>query len=222
MDRPFILHVDEHLVVIDKPAGLPAVPGRAPGLQDCAASRVQALHPDARVVHRLDMATSGLMLMARGADAQRALGAAFEQRRIAKRYTALAHGHVEAVTGEIDLPLAADWPRRPRQKVDLTSGKPSTTRWRVVAEPTGAPGPSAPYDAAEGPSTRLELEPLTGRTHQLRVHLAAIGHPLLGDTLYAPPEVQARAPRLCLHASRLVLAHPATGLTLAFDSLAEF
>ncbi len=197
-----LLHLDEACVVVDKPAGLLSVPGRGPDKQDCAARRVQAGVPDALVVHRLDMATSGLWLMARGLPMQRAFSRAFEQRDADKRYVAVVAGRLAAPDtadgwGEIDLPLAADWPRRPMQKVDPQAGRPSQTRWRVLAH--------------EGDNTRLELAPLTGRSHQLRVHLLALGHPILGDALYAPPEVQARSPRLLLHACRLSLPDPLGG-----------
>ncbi len=205
-----ILHVDAALLVVVKPSGLPAVPGRAEGLADCVASRLQARYADARVVHRLDMATSGLMLMARGADAQRELSRQFAQRTVAKTYIALVNGRPAADHGEIDLPLAADWPARPKQKVDLEHGKPSLTCWRVLD-----------HDAARDVS-RLELTPVTGRSHQLRVHLQALGHPILGDALYAPPEVQALAPRLLLHASRLTCSHPVTGETLRFSAAPPF
>jgi tRNA pseudouridine32 synthase / 23S rRNA pseudouridine746 synthase len=204
----FVLHADEAWIVVDKPAGLPAVPGRTADLQDCAAARVQAAYPDALVVHRLDMATSGLLLFARGPAVQRRLGAAFERREVAKRYVAVVSGTPPADAGTIDLPLAADWPHRPRQRVDAARGKPALTRWRVIERHVA--------------SARLELTPSTGRTHQLRVHLAGIGHPILGDTLYAPPAVQALAPRLLLHASGLELAHPRTGAPCRFDSSAPF
>lgn len=208
-----VVHADAALLVLCKPSGLPAVPGRGAALQDCLARRVQRRFADALVVHRLDMATSGLMLMARGAAAQRTLSIAFERREVEKRYVASVAGMLAAPDGgwgEIDLPLAADWPQRPRQKVDFESGKASLTRYRVVAR-----------DEAAG-TTHVELQALTGRTHQLRVHLAAIGHPIIGDTLYAPPAVQALAPRLALHASALELAHPASGEWLAFTSAASF
>ena len=209
---PSVLHADEACLVLDKPSGLLSVPGRGADKQDCLSGRAQACWPDALVVHRLDMATSGLFLMARGLAMQRILSRAFERREVSKRYVAVVSGHpaapdTEDGRGLIDLPLAADWPRRPLQKVDA-QGRPSQTRWRVLGR--------------EGANTRLELEPLTGRSHQLRVHLQALGHPILGDTLYAPPEVQAEAPRLLLHASRLQLAHPATGDTLALVSPAPF
>jgi tRNA pseudouridine32 synthase/23S rRNA pseudouridine746 synthase len=207
---PHLLHADAHCIVALKDSGLLAVPGRGEHGQDCLAARVQAVHADALVVHRLDMATSGLMLFARGADAQRALSRAFAARTVHKRYVAVVAGRLSADAGEIDLPLAADWPNRPRQQVDLAHGKPSLTRWRVLA-----------VDTAQD-TTRLELEPVTGRAHQLRVHLRAIGHPILGDALYAPPAVCARAGRLLLHASGLAFAHPASGAALQFESAPPF
>jgi tRNA pseudouridine32 synthase/23S rRNA pseudouridine746 synthase len=203
-----ILHADDALVVIDKPAGLLAVPGRGDDKRDSASLRVQARFADARVVHRLDLSTSGLMVFGRGAAAQRALSMAFERREVDKRYVAVVAGRVVDDAGEIDLPLAVDWPNRPRQQVDAAHGKPSLTRWRVLARESGR--------------TRLELAPVTGRSHQLRVHLLAIGHPIVGDPLYGPAPLQAAAPRLLLHACRLTLAHPATGQRIGFDSPPPF
>jgi tRNA pseudouridine32 synthase/23S rRNA pseudouridine746 synthase len=200
------------LVVIDKPAGLPAVPGRAPGLQDCIASRVQACYADALVVHRLDMATSGLILLARGAEMHRRLSLAFEQRTVGKRYVALAHGHLADDAGEIDLPLAGDWENRPRQIVDPVRGRRALTRYRVLAR-TG--------DGA-GATTRIALEPVTGRSHQLRVHLLSLGHPIVGDPLYAPPESAQDHARMHLHATRITFIHPATRLPVVFDSPPPF
>jgi len=211
-----VLYRDDFLVAVDKPAGLLSVPGRGADKQDCAAARVQALHAQARVVHRLDMATSGLLLLALGAEAQRRLGNAFARRQVAKRYVAVVHGRLPAPAGEIDLPLAADWPNRPRQKVDRERGKPSLTRWRVLDS-----------DPARD-TTVLELEPVTGRSHQLRVHLLAIGHPIVGDALYAPAVPSASAtsavpsPRLLLHATLLALRHPVTGEPLRFESPPSF
>ena len=204
------VHVDAHCIIAVKPSGLLSVPGRGEHGQDCLAARVQAEFGDALVVHRLDMSTSGLMLFARGAAAQRALSAAFAARAVHKRYVAIVHGRVGDERGEIDLPLLADWPNRPKQKVDRDTGKPSLTRWRVLA-----------FDTARH-ATRLELEPVTGRAHQLRVHLVAIGHPILGDALYAPPEVLVQADRLLLHASSLRFAHPATGESIVLESAAPF
>lgn len=202
-----ILHADAALVVAVKPAGLLAVPGRGAHLADCLASRVQARFPDARIVHRLDMATSGLMAFARGREAERCLSIAFQRRQGGKEYEAVVAGRMAETAGRIDLPLVADWPNRPRQKVDFERGKPSLTHFRVLtAEPDGA--------------TRAALTPVTGRSHQLRVHLAAIGHPILGDALYAPHE--APASRLMLHAARLVLPHPLTGEPMEFTNPAPF
>ncbi len=205
-----IVHADAHCLVAIKPSGLLSVPGLGVGGNDCLAARVRAEFTDALVVHRLDMATSGLMLFARGAAAQRSLSIAFAAREVHKRYVAIASGHMAEEQGEIDLPLAADWPNRPRQKVDRADGKPSLTRWRVLTS-----------DAAAD-TTRLALEPVTGRAHQLRVHLLAIGHPIVGDALYAPADVLARSTRLMLHASSLSFAHPASGEPLAFESVAPF
>jgi tRNA pseudouridine32 synthase/23S rRNA pseudouridine746 synthase len=197
-----VIYQDEALLAVDKPAGLLAVPGRGADKQDCLAARVQSRWPDARVVHRLDMATSGLMLFARGAELQRRLSHDFAARRIEKHYVAVVDGRLPAAAGRIEMPLAADWPRRPLQKVDADLGKPSQTDWQVLS-----------YDATRQ-ATRLALQPLTGRTHQLRVHLQAIGHPILGDVLYAPPAVRVRAERLLLHACELRLAHPCSGVEL--------
>lgn len=199
-----IVHADDWRVVADKPSGLLSVPGRGEHKQDCASTRVQALYPDALIVHRLDQATSGLIVFARGEAMQRALSEAFAARLVDKRYEAVVQGIVEQDRFEIDLPLLVDWPNRPRQKIDPAFGKPSLTRVRMLHR-----------DAAGG-VTRVELEPVTGRSHQLRVHLLAAGHPILGDALYAPPDVLARAPRLLLHARELhlpaVLDAPALSL----------
>lgn len=203
-----VVHADAFLLVLDKPSGLLSVPGRGPDKADCLAARAQAQYPDALVVHRLDMDTSGLMLMARGAAMQRALSKAFVARAVTKRYVAVVAGRLamqEGDWGTIDLPLICDWPNRPRQIVDHARGKPSVTRWRVLG-----------YD---GETTRVELEPVTGRSHQLRVHLAALGYPILGDPLYGDA---ARSSRLLLHASALRLAHPASGAECAFDSPPPF
>ncbi len=205
-----VLYADAHCIVAIKPSGQLSVPGRGEHGQDCLAVQVKALFDDALVVHRLDMATSGLMLFARGADAQRRLSQAFAQRKVHKRYVAIVAGGVAPAQGEIDLPLIADWPNRPRQMVDLARGKPSLTRYRMLT-----------IDA-ERDITRLELEPVTGRGHQLRVHLLAIGHPILGDALYAPPDIQARSDRLLLHAASLGFVHPVSAEALQFESIAPF
>ncbi len=204
-----LVYLDEHLLLVSKPAGLLAVPGRGEDKQDCLSTRLQAQVPGALVVHRLDMATSGLMLMARSAAVQRALSLAFEQGRIHKLYEAVVHGHLSAdsESHEIDLPVGADWPRRPRQQVDHTHGKPSRTRWRWLAH--------------EGPHSRVQLEPLTGRTHQLRVHMQAMGHAIVGDALYAADGGDS-APRLLLHARELSLAHPVSAQALCFSDPTPF
>lgn len=183
-----LLFVNDTLLAIDKPAGLLSVPGRGPDKQDCAWHRLQEVHPEALVVHRLDQATSGLLLFARHAQAQRALSHAFELRQVHKRYQAIVWGEVADNHGLIDLPLAADWPNRPRQQVCFARGRPSQTRWRCVSRSQGR--------------SRLILEPLTGRAHQLRVHLLALGHPIVGDSLY---DAQRPAPRLMLHAEHVSL-----------------
>lgn len=210
-----LVHADDNLLVLNKPSGLLSVPGRGEDKQDCLSRRVQQRYPEALIVHRLDMATSGLMLMARSPDIQRALGRSFEQREIHKTYLAVVDGCLTPAAspdgwGLIDLPIAADWLRRPLRVIDAAQGKPSQTRWRVLA-----------FDAATH-STRVALEPVTGRSHQLRVHLQALGHPILGDRLYAPEAVQAKAARLLLHASRLQLTHPASGHALTFESAPDF
>ncbi len=211
-----LLYVDDHLLVLIKPSGLHAVPGRGEDKQDCLSGRAQACFPDALVVHRLDRDTSGLMLMARGAQVQRTLNIAFAERQVHKRYVAVVEGALAAPDsedgwGRIELSIFLDWPNRPRRIIDPVHGKPSVTRWRVL-EPM--PGPT--------PATRVELEPVTGRSHQLRVHLRAIGHPILGDTLYGSPEAQGRADRLLLHAHELAFAHPVTGEMLRFSAPAPF
>jgi tRNA pseudouridine32 synthase / 23S rRNA pseudouridine746 synthase len=205
-----LLHADAALIVADKPSGLLAVPGRGEALQDCLARRVQARFADARVVHRLDMATSGLMLFARGPVAQRDLARAFEQRHVFKRYEAIVEGRVAEDHGEIDLPLICDWPRRPKQRVDPILGKPSLTRWRVLSRD------------AQRNTTRLALEPVTGRSHQLRVHLQAIGHAIVGDALYADAPMLAPAQRMMLHACAITLPHPLTGTAMGFQSAVPF
>ena len=208
-----LLHQDDALLVLNKPSGLLSVPGRGEDKQDCLSARVQAEFSDALVVHRLDMATSGLLLMARGLTAQRALNAAFENRLIQKRYVACVAGHLpmDPHWQTIDLPILVDWPNRPMRTIH-PQGQASVTRWRCIANA---------IPALKGTS-RLELEPLTGRSHQLRVHLQALGHPIAGDRLYAPTDVQALAPRLLLHACALTFPHPLSGEILTFDCPADF
>ena len=206
-------YIDDALLVAEKPAGLLSVPGRSAENQDCVVARLQAVYADALTVHRLDQVTSGLLLHARGKDMQVALSMQFEKRQVGKRYEAIVQGLLEDGAGEVDLPLIVDWPNRPKSKVDFEIGKPSHTRWRVlsVAEVPGL-----------GPCARLALQPVTGRSHQLRVHLLALGHPILGDDLYAQGPALAASPRLLLHATRLCLPHPATGQMAEWHSPAPF
>ncbi|MBB3175695.1 RluA family pseudouridine synthase [Variovorax sp. Sphag1AA] len=206
-----VVHEDSHLLVLDKPAGLLCVPGRGEDKQDCLSARAQRRWPDALVVHRLDMATSGLVLMARSLEMQRALGDLFAGRQVKKRYEAIVDGSmpVRDEWSLIDAPLMADWPRRPLQKIDA-AGKPSQTHWRVKQL------------LPERNATHVWLEPLTGRSHQLRVHLLSIGHPILGDALYGTDDIRARAPRLLLHATMLEFAHPIDGRMCRFESAPPF
>lgn len=212
-----VIYADDALLVLDKPAGLLSVPGRGPDKQDCLSVRVQSCYPEALVVHRLDMATSGLLLMARSPAAQRQLQKAFANQQIHKRYEAMVDGLMTLPQTtqhegwrDIHLPIFFNWPDRPRRNIDLIHGRPSTTRWRLLSINTRAQ------------TSHLELAPITGRTHQLRVHMQAIGHPILGDALYAPPAVRDKSERLLLHASRLELQHPYSLQPLRFDSPAAF
>lgn len=200
-----LIYCDGSLLVADKPAGMLSVPGRGADRQDCFSARIRQEYPDALVVHRLDMATSGLMLFARGVEMQRRLSQMFREREVVKRYVAVVAGKLDTA-GEIELPLAADWPNRPKQKVDHASGKPSLTRYRLLK-----------HDV-DTQTSRIELEPVTGRTHQLRVHLATTGHPIIGDALYGGRA----SPRLLLHASLLNFAHPLGGERLTIASEPAF
>ncbi|WP_405048408.1 RluA family pseudouridine synthase [Rhodoferax sp.] len=212
-----LVYEDDTLLVLDKPSGLLSVPGRGQDKQDCLSSRVQRHYPDASIVHRLDMGTSGLMVMARSATAQRMLNDAFAHRMVRKRYEAVVEGVVvppvsaiDNLWQEINLPIALDWPNRPLRVIDSLLGKPSQTRWQVMS-----------VNLTSGTS-RLKLEPLTGRSHQLRVHLMAIHHPILGDHLYAPANVAAKSDRLLLHATTLELTHPISQQCMRFTSAAPF
>lgn len=209
-----IVHVDDALIVLDKPAGLLSVPGRGPENQDCLSARVQAQYPDALVVHRLDMGTSGLLVMARGLRAQRFLSDAFARRLTKKKYVAMVQGLLRPPSAqwqEIDAPLMVDWPRRPRSKVDHEAGKPSLTRWRCpdAAHPCDGWVPTGWCPAAA--HTLVDLQPVTGRSHQLRVHMQTLGHAIAGDNLYGDDDNQRMASRLLLHAYFLEIPHPDTG-----------
>ena len=202
------IYEDEHLLVLNKPSGLLSVPGRGPDKQDCLSKRVQDIYTDALVVHRLDQDTSGLLIMARGIESQRHISRLFETRQVHKRYVAVVAGHPDATPqnaegwSTIEGPILLDWERRPIHIIH-PDGKPSKSHWRYLERGTVA--------------SLIELEPVTGRTHQLRVHMQSIGHPMLGDTLYAPPDVLALSPRLLLHARYLAFAHPFTEQPLTFD-----
>lgn len=205
------IHLDPDLIVVSKPPGLLSVPGRGPDKQDCLWTRVQTTHPQALVVHRLDQATSGLMLFAQHPQVHRQLSMAFEARQVHKKYLAWVEGRLPMHSDwqTIDLPILLDWPNRPVHIID-PAGKPSQTRWRCIQH------------HVEHPASLLELQPLTGRTHQLRLHLKALGHPIWGDALYAPAPVQARASRLMLHATELRLVHPVTQETMHWVSAPDF
>lgn len=206
MSTPHIWYADEWLVVAEKPADVLAVPGRGEAGRDHFWGRVQALYPDALVVHRLDMATSGLFALARGPEMQRRMNRLFAERRVHKTYQALVEGQLAGDAGEIHAPLICDWPNRPRQIVDPVRGKPAHTHWRVLERLPAC--------------TRLALEPVTGRSHQLRVHLQSIGHPIRGDTLYNQ-DAQTSS-RMALHAAALAFAHPHTGQACRFTSPVPF
>ncbi len=201
-----LIYLDAALLVVNRPAGLLAVPGRGAEKRDCLARRVQAAFPEALIVHRLDLATSGLLVLARTKEMQRRLSRLFAGRQVDKRYLAVVSGSLPTLAGQIDLPLGADWSDRPRQKVDRLAGKPALTRYQVLS------------DDPAGHTSRLALWPATGRTHQLRVHLQAIGHPIVGDALYAG----AAAERLLLHAEELAFAHPGSAQAMRFCCPAPF
>ena len=199
-----VLYHDDALLVVDKPSGLLSVPGRGENKQDCLLSRVNVEYDDALTVHRLDMETSGVIVFARNKEIHRKLSGLFEQREVQKRYIAIVDGRIKDAAGKINLPLICDWPNRPRQIVDHVQGKPSVTRYKVLSR------------NIEENTTRVELEPETGRSHQLRVHLQSLGHPILGDRLYANKQQQSKAPRLLLHALSLGFIHPVTSEPLRF------
>ena len=200
-----LIYADEFLLAVGKPAGLLSVPGRGEDKIDSLATRVRAEYPDALVAHRLDRDTSGLILFPQGADMHRRISMMFEKREMQKSYVAVVMGKLEPGQGEVNMPLMVDWPNRPRQMVDAATGKPSLTRYQVLS-----------YDAASNTS-RVSLEPITGRTHQLRVHMSASGHPILGDTLYGG-NADGWTERLLLHAHTLDFRHPVTGESLSLVS----
>ncbi|MBK0326278.1 RluA family pseudouridine synthase [Rhodobacteraceae bacterium F11138] len=202
-----VLHEDAQLVAVNKPHGLLSVPGRGPHLADCLLSRLQAVFPEVLVVHRLDRDTSGVMVFALTPHAQRHLGRQFEQRQARKTYVARLAGELQPDTGTVDLPLIVDWPNRPRQMVCHDTGKPAETEWRVLRRRAGV--------------TRVRLMPKTGRTHQLRVHMAALGHPILGDPLYAQG-ADADHDRMMLHSEELRIKHPESGASMKLRRVPDF
>jgi tRNA pseudouridine32 synthase/23S rRNA pseudouridine746 synthase len=213
-----VLFSDAFLVVVDKASGLLSVPGIGPEKADCLVSRLQGAFPGARIVHRLDRDTSGVIALARDAETHRQLSMAFEARRVDKSYEALVAGHLAADRGTVDLPLRKEALGSARQIVHETEGKPSLTHFEVLSRGAFAAGPAgAPPDW-----TRVRLEPKTGRSHQLRVHMLALGHPILGDELYGSPETLRASPRLCLHARTLAFEHPRTGERVAFEAPCPF
>jgi tRNA pseudouridine32 synthase/23S rRNA pseudouridine746 synthase len=207
LDPLVILHEDAHVIVVDKPAGLLSVPGRGEHLADCLISRVQVAFPDALLVHRLDRDTSGVMIFALTGFAQREISKQFEERRTKKTYVARVHGRMTEKTGTVDLPLIVDWPNRPLQKVCHDTGKSAQTDWRVLK--------------VSNEETRVRLSPKTGRSHQLRVHMLALGHPILGDPFYASGSALDH-PRLMLHSQELRINHPETGQGIKFRAPPPF
>ncbi len=200
-----ILHEDDEMLIVDKPTGLLSQAGMRPELADCQESRAREYCPTISLVHRLDRDTSGILIFAKNPKSHRHLGLQFERRHLSKRYVAMVWGIVAEDTGLIDAPMRSDWPNRPMQKICET-GKPAQTEWTVSKR--------------NAETTRLDLNPLTGRTHQLRVHLLSIGHPIMGDVLYAPPE--AAADRLHLHATEMTIRHPVGGAPLTISSPCPF
>ena len=216
-----LVYCDESLLVVNKPAGLLSVPGRGLEKSDSLAARVQKEFPDARSVHRLDMGTSGLLVFARGADMHQRLSCLFSERAVKKCYIAIVSGRIGITAGEVDLPLASDWPNRPRQKVDFAIGKPSLTRYVLLDYFKYPTRVSMHQGEGDLSASRVELEPVTGRTHQLRVHMAAIGHPVLGDELYGG-NIGNNTERLLLHARALSFVHPLRDELLTLTSEAPF
>src|SRR5690554_6275806 len=203
-----ILHEDDDIVVFDKPSGLLSVPGKDPALADSLQTRALERFPGAGTIHRLDKDTSGLIVMARHKAAHGHIGKQFENRQTSKTYIARVWGEVAEDEGLVDLPLATDWENKPRQRVDYERGRASQSRWQVIGRENGI--------------TRVALTPITGRTHQLRVHMKEIGHPILGDPFYATGDALAAADRLQLHASELGFRHPIGGAPVTFRSDAPF
>lgn len=205
-----IIYADPFIVIANKAPGLLTVPGRGPEKQDCLIKRLLSKYPNSRIVHRLDQPTSGIVICPQGYEALRFIAKQFEAREVQKSYVAVVAGLVEKDCGEINLPLICDWPNRPRQMVDFEQGKSATTHYTVLQR-----------DKVNN-CTRVELKPITGRSHQLRVHMQQLGHPIMGDTLYAPEDIAASSLRLLLHAQWISFRHPETGETIEFTIPASF
>ena len=201
MDPLDVVHLDHEILVVNKPSGLLSVPGRGALLADCLITRIQSEYPTALLVHRLDRDTSGVMVFALSPNAQRHLGLQFEKRQTKKTYVARVWGQIKADTGTVDLPIIVDWPNRPKQMICHETGRAAVTDWQVINRNRG--------------ETRVKLSPKTGRSHQLRIHMLALGHPILGDPFYGTPESQ-EATRLMLHSHRLRLRHPDGGEMMDF------
>jgi len=206
-DEILVLHADSDLLIVDKPAGLLSVPGKGEALSDCLLTRLEKAFPTVRLIHRLDRDTSGAMVFALTPHAQRHLNLQFETRKVRKTYVARVAGRLAPASGEVDLPLIVDWPNRPRQKICHETGKSALTHWKVLR--------------ADESESRVRLFPKTGRTHQLRVHMLALGHPILGDPFYAP-ENAGDFPRMMLHAEELRLKHPESGHGMTFRAKPPF
>lgn len=203
-----ILFQDDHILVLNKPSGLLSVPGKHDHLKDCLESRAQSVYPTATTIHRLDMATSGILIMALNRPAHAHIGRQFERRQISKTYIARVYGQLKEDKGSVELPLRCDWPNRPKQMVDFDQGRHALTHWQVLER--------------KKDETRLKLMPVTGRSHQLRVHTLAIGHPILGDEFYAHEQAQHMADRLQLHAHEIILTHPFSKEKISFNSPLPF
>lgn len=208
-DTPLkVLHQDQHILILSKPSGLLTVPGKPEAHADCLERRARECFPDARIVHRLDMDTSGVLVMAMTPESHRHLGLQFERRKTAKTYIARVWGEIAEDAGCITAPLICDWPNRPKQIIDHEQGRKAETNWEVVERETGI--------------TRVCMRPVTGRSHQLRVHMLSLGHPILGDNLYAHEQALSASDRLQLHSTSLTVHHPKDGVRVTFTDSCPF
>lgn len=206
--RDWLLYEDDDLVVINKPSGLLSVPGKIPNRHACVADYLHQTHPEALIVHRLDMDTSGILLLARHKQSHRQLSIQFQQRQTDKTYIALCQGRLPRTQGVIRLPMRCDWQNRPKQCIDFKQGRYAITEWQCLSQ-------YRDY-------FRMQLHPITGRSHQLRLHMQALGHPILGDNLYADATSLARTERLMLHAEQLSFIHPGRQQPITINCPAPF